>query len=78
MRIDPEFVRARRRLLPFIRFALDDGWQVSRSRVGRLTFFKAGLPTIYAGFPASSAKARILRRTECPMDHIDGKEVSDG
>ena len=39
------------RLSSLVAFALNEGWQVSRTDGGRLVFSRRGLPPIFTGFP---------------------------
>lgn len=55
-----DLARGRSRMLPLIVFTLREGWRVSRSANGRLTFDKAGLPTIFTGpMPIGHRSRRI-------------------
>ncbi|MBS7560124.1 type II toxin-antitoxin system HicA family toxin [Pseudomonas sp. RC4D1] len=42
-----ELAQGNERLLPLIEHALTQGWSISRSPNGCLTFLKPGLPAIY-------------------------------
>lgn len=47
------------RLLPFVRFAADEGWKICRSKTGNLRFPKAGLPPIHIGLGISDTTGEI-------------------
>lgn len=56
-----DLARGRSRMLPLIVFTLREGWHVSRSANGRLTFDKAGLPPIFTGqMPTGPRNGRVL------------------
>ena len=38
-----------RQLSPFIAFALNEGWKVSRAAGGRIALYRAGMPPIFNG-----------------------------
>lgn len=59
-----EPARNHRRLLPLIRYALREGWEISRTAGGHLRFIKAGLPPIYTS--AIDAKRRETGRHPAP------------
>lgn len=48
------------RLLPFVRFAVSDGWRIFRSGIGNIEVLKAGLPPIHIGLRISNTTAEIL------------------
>lgn len=62
-----DLCRGNKRLLPLVSFALNEGWDVSRTASGHLKFSKAGCAPIYTGTTASdyratrNAKARLRR-----------------
>jgi len=60
--------RGYKRLKPLIEFALNEGWEVTRTAGGHLRFTKPGLPAIYTGSTPSdhrstrNALARMRRQ----------------
>lgn len=61
-----DLARGRTRMLPLIVFALNEGWKVSRSADGCLSFTKAGQALIFTA-PAGKAgcgdhPAKLVRR----------------
>lgn len=61
-----DLARGRSRLVPLIAFALREGWSVSRSVNGRLTFDKAGLPPIFTGPVPTDRQGNPVRRQGAP------------
>lgn len=66
-----------KRLMPLVKFAIQEGWEVNRTAGGHLKFTKAGFKPIYTGTTASdhrasrNAEAR-LRRAE--PHHSGGRD----
>lgn len=52
-----ELCRGHKRLLPLVEFALNEGWEVSRTAGGHLRFVKLGLPPIFTNSTASDHRA---------------------
>lgn len=40
-----------------VRFAVDHGWNVERTRSGHVRFVKAGCPPVFTGFTLSDSRA---------------------
>lgn len=64
-----DLCRGHNRLLTLIEFALEDGWEVSRTSGGHLKFVKTDLPPIFTSSTASDRRASQnawaqLRRAE--------------
>lgn len=63
-----------RALKRVVRFAVNHGWDVERTRGGHVRFIKAGLPPVFTGFSPSDARAeknalarlrRLQKQEEC-------------
>ncbi|MBJ7223615.1 MULTISPECIES: type II toxin-antitoxin system HicA family toxin [unclassified Brenneria] len=64
-----ELARGHKQLLPFIEYALNEGWEVVRTAGGHLKFAKPGMPPIFTSSTASDHRAgrnarALLRRTQ--------------
>lgn len=51
-----ELARGHKRLQPLIEFALNEGWEVTRTCGGHLKFVKPGLPPIFTGSTTSDLR----------------------
>lgn len=53
-----DICRGPKRLRPLVELAMREGWTVSRTASGHLTFEKSGLPPIFTRFTVSDHRAR--------------------
>lgn len=60
-----KLARGHKRLLPLIDHALNEGWEVYRTRGGHLKFTRPGLPAIYTGANASDHRERRTPGPAC-------------
>jgi len=63
-----DLCRGHKRLLPLVKFALREGWEISRTAGGHLKFTKSGLPSIYTS--ATPSDHRASRNAKVPMRRI--------
>ncbi|HHG5367052.1 TPA: type II toxin-antitoxin system HicA family toxin [Pseudomonas aeruginosa] len=71
-----ELARGHKRLLPLIKYALKEGWEVVRTPGGHLKFTRAGLPPIFTSSTASDHRAGLnaramLRRAQRQGDVLE-------
>lgn len=64
--------RGRTRMLPLILLTLREGWKVSRTANGRLTFDKPGLPPIFTG-PVPAGRPSGLARPHGRPENTGGR-----